>query len=62
MSRRDSTRSIKGRIPNSLEIASDSSQGHGFLSVAWLVALEQGVGVVAAGPGQLETHYSPISR
>ena len=27
-------------------------QGHGPLSVAWLVALEQGVGVVAAGPGE----------
>ena len=26
-------------------------QGHGLLSVAGLVALEQGVGVVAAGPG-----------
>ncbi len=29
-------------------------QGHGLLSVAWLVPLEQRVGVVAAGPGKLE--------
>ena len=30
-------------------------QGHGLLAAAWLVALEQGVGVVAAGPGQFGT-------
>ncbi len=28
-------------------------QGHGLLAIARLVALEQGIGVVAAGPGQL---------
>ena len=39
------------------QLAGDSQrlvqQGHGLFSVAGLAPLEQGVGVVAAGPGQL---------
>ena len=53
MSHRDSTRSIKGLMPNSLEMARDSSSSDtAFSPVARLVSLEQGVRVIAAGPGQ----------
>ena len=48
-SRRDSTRSIKGRMPNSLEMARDSSSRD--------IPLQQGISVVVAGPSQVGLNH-----
>ena len=53
ISRRDKTRSIKGRMPSSLEMASDLSGKEFALERLITLTLNQHVGVVAAGPAPL---------
>ena len=56
----DSTRSIRGRMPSSLEMARDSSNGD--IAAAGLVPLLQRAGVAGAGPVQFEPVARPLAE
>ena len=59
ISRRDSTRSFKGRMLSSLDIANDSSSNAFDVGpITITVSLKQSDGVVAAGLGQIR----PVAR